>query len=217
MAVQSFLEINLPEPIERGQQGGPRFSTTVFEAASGREQRNVNWSRVRGRWTVGSGLRDLALLNLFRDFFYVMQGRATGFRFKDWADFRIIEGPIGTGDGVTTVFNVVKRYSASGNHYDRRIAKIVAGTYHVFVDGGELTEGSGAGKFQIDANTGIVTLGTAPDADAAVTITTDFAVPVRFDTDDADLLTDWIADLGAGLEPTGVGEWSGLPIVELRV
>lgn len=217
MAVPAFLEIHLPPQIERSAKGGPRFSTTIFPSDSGKEQRNANWSRTRGLWTVGSGVRDLVVLNTFRALFYVCRGRATGFRFKDWTDFRII-GPqaIGIGDGAKVAWQVYKRYPVDSYFFDRPITKLVAATYHVYVDGTELVEGAGAGKFTIDVNTGIITLGTAAADTKVVAFRGDFDVPVRFDTDQCDELVTWIKDLGDGIEPVGVAEWDGMPLVEIR-
>jgi uncharacterized protein (TIGR02217 family) len=213
----TVLPIRLPVGVERGAEGGGRFSTTIFAAASGAEQRNRNWSRIRGRWTVGTAIRDLATLAEFRNLFYVAQGRALGFLFKDWADFRIggaAPQQIGVGTGAATAFPIVKRYTAGAYSYERPITRPVAGTWRVYVDGVELVEGAGAGKFQINATTGIVTLGTAPAADKPVTITTDFDLPVRFDTDELGLKIEWIKALETG-DPDGLGEWSGIPLVEL--
>lgn len=213
--ITPFLELRLPEEIERGAKGGPGFRTRIFEAASGEEQRNIEWSRVRGEWSIGSGFRHLDVLNTFRDHFYVVQGRAIGWRFKDWGDFRIVNQNIGTGNGATTAFQVYKRYSYGGYHYDRPIKKIVASSYVVKDNGVTVVEGAGAGKFQISTSTGIVTFGTAPVNGHALTITTDFDVPVRFDVDKLDWSIEWINAI-ALQDPTGVGEWAGVPVVELR-
>ncbi len=40
----AFHEVRFPPDISYGTTGGPAFSTTVFQAASGFEQRNVNWA-----------------------------------------------------------------------------------------------------------------------------------------------------------------------------
>jgi uncharacterized protein (TIGR02217 family) len=90
--------------------------------------------------------------------------------------------PIGSGDGATTTFQLVKTYGGSYAPYQRPIAKPVVGSVRVAVDGVETGEGS---AFTCDPVTGVIAFlpGHAPGAGAAVTAGFLFDVPVRFDTD----------------------------------
>jgi hypothetical protein len=63
------------------------------------EQRNINWSSARGRWDVASGLKKQTQLDTLIAFFRARKGRAHGFRFKDWTDYKATGQAIGTGDG----------------------------------------------------------------------------------------------------------------------
>ncbi len=217
MVVTVFHDVRLPDDVERGAQGGPRFSTTVVPLFGGFEQRNINWQSTRGEWDVGYGIQSQTAVDVIIAFFYARNGRAIGFRFKDWSDFNIVTGQIGLGDDVTTVFQVVKVYSSGGFTHSRTIRKIVVSTYTVFLEGTPVPEGAGPGKFTIDINTGLVTMGTAPlstggsgpGGEEILTITTEFDVPVRFDTDSLEVSGFIFSDDFKGSVPR-------IPIVEIR-
>jgi len=199
----SFHEVRLPEDIDFGVTGGPRFKTTIFESAGGFEQRNIDWSQARAEYTIGKNLNDETDLATLIAFFNARRGRAYGFRFKDFSDFQI-SGPqtIGTGDGSTTDFQIFKQYSSGGEFYNRPITKLVSGTVQVYLDG--MLQGSG---FTVDNNTGIVTFTAAPTMGVLVGIVCEFDVPVRFDVDALPIeiasFRNFIAD--------------GLPLVEIRI
>lgn len=196
----SFDEVRLPDDVERGAQGGPEFKTTVLQLSSGFEVRNVDWAIARGRWDIGYGIQNLSTLNLVRDFFYARQGRARGFRFKDWSDFSGELQNIGTGDGVTTAFQLRKQYTSGAVTYNRPVKKPVTGTVRVFLDGVE------SFAFTVDTTTGVVTMSVAPGAGIVLTASFEFDVPVRFDSDQLEVN---MAIFNAGSIPQ-------LPVVELR-
>lgn len=227
----TFRDFQLPEEIERGALGGPRFKTTVLPLDSGFEKRNIDWSVTRGEWDVGYGLllkfqadptSVVFDLDTIMNMFYGVQGRADSFRFKDWADFEIaLESGteldpqlIGLGDDSTTVFQVFKRYTttlASGIlTYDRDVIKLLTGATDVFLDG--VLQVSG---FTIDVNLGTVTFtvppastgGTGPSSEEIVAVRCrEYHNHVRFDTDKLDV----------NMEIFNVGSWPNIPIVELR-
>lgn len=208
----AFHEVQFPTDISLGATGGPQFKTTIMELGSGFEKRNVDWSLTRAKYDIGAVPRPRAALDTLIAFFYARLGRAYGFRFKDWGDYQITAQSIGIGDGANHTFQVYKSYVSGGYEFDRPIKKIVAGSYAVAVDGVVLVEGAGAGKFQIDLNTGIITFGTAPASTKVVTFTGQFDVPVRFDTD-------WL-DINIALAyPNGaaIGSWPSLTLLELRI
>lgn len=199
----TFHEVRLPVDLELGAVGGPQFKTTVLELYSGYEQRNVNWSRTRGQWDVGYGVRDRDDMDSLIEFFYARQGKAYGFRFKDWTDFEIATAQtIGTGDGSTTDFQIYKRYSSGGYYYDRDIYKLVSGTTKVYKDGVQQTV-----NFSVDDNTGIVSFAIAPSAGEDITVVCEFDVPVRFDIDHLPVTAH-------GLDLESI---RGIDIVEIRV
>jgi uncharacterized protein (TIGR02217 family) len=212
--VSEFHEIRFPLDVSLGSRGGPRRRTDIVTLASGREQRNARWAHSLRRYDAGLGVRTLDALHAVIAFFEERRGRLYGFRFRDRADCR--SGPpsqvpaatdqrIGTGDGATATFQLVKTYGADHAPYVRTIAKPVAGTVRVAVGGTEQPPSA----FSCDVTTGLVTFlpGHMPFAGAAVTAGYEFDVPVRFDTDDLDI------DLSA----FAAGAIPQIPLVEIVV
>jgi hypothetical protein len=122
MSVSSFHEILFPEDISYGSSGGPGFNTTVIELSSGHEQRNINWSR-RRRPTRSAKRSRLA--NRWKKSWTsstLANGKAYGFRFKDWMDYQLVHEPIAVGDGVTRTFQVDQDLRAEGFPFVRRSA-----------------------------------------------------------------------------------------------
>jgi len=197
----AFDEVRLPDNVERGAKGGPRFKTTVLPLASGFEKRNIDWAEARGDWDVGYGIDTKENLEAVIAFFWARQGRARGFRFKDWSDFEIEAGNIGTGDGAETAFQVRKQYVSGLVTYNRLITKLVSGTLTVYFDGVEQLSG-----YTVDNDTGIITFAPAVPNNVVITVDAQFDVPVRFDTDKLDV----------SMEVFNAGEVNNIPIIELR-
>jgi uncharacterized protein (TIGR02217 family) len=130
----AFHEILFPAEISYGSSGGPKFKTTIFEADSGYEQRNIDWSNQKAEYDVSHGIKDQAQMDALTAFFYARRGRAYGFRFKDWNDYSIAAQQIAVGDGATLVFQIVKTYrsaqteSGETDTYIRKLTKIAWGS-----------------------------------------------------------------------------------------
>lgn len=197
-----FHEVRFPEGIARGATGGPGYDTTIVSTVAGYERRNANWAQARGRWDVGSGLKRREDLLTLIAFFRARQGRAYGFRFKDWTDFTATNVTLGSGDGANKVFQLVKRYASGGVEVVRSVTKPVIGSLMVYRDG--VVVGAGV---SLDSASGLVTFGTAPAPGAVISATFEFDVPVRFDTD----------QMGVSLDAYDRGSWPEIPIVEIRL
>ena len=135
------------------------------------------------------------------------QGRLHGFRFRDPLDNRscapsIQPSPadqvLGTGDGVTAAFQLVKLYASGAQSWTRIISKPVEGSVRAAIDGAETPVAT-------DHTTGLITFDTPPAPGAMITAGFAFDCPVRFDTDRLDLALDTV---GAGAVPH-------VPLVEL--
>jgi uncharacterized protein (TIGR02217 family) len=211
----SFHEIRFPTDISRGAQGGPERRTDVVVLGSGFEERNSRWANSRRSWNAGYGVKSLDDLHAVIAFFEERRGKLYGFRWKDHADFKscppqstvaATDQQLGIGTGAQSTFQVVKRYGATFAPWDRTVAKPVAGTVLVAVDGAAQTPGT---HFTVNAATGIVTFlpGHIPAAAAVVTAGFEFDVPVRFDTDKLEL----------DLRGFQHGAIPSIPIVEIRV
>lgn len=198
----SFHDVRLPVDVERGAKGGPGFNTGVTPLKSGKEQRNINWAQQRCAYDISYGIGSKQLYREVLNFFYVRRGKAYGFRFKDWLDYQLDEEAIGTGNGVLTAFQITKTYTDAGGSYVRNIYKPVSGI-QVFLNGVLQTITT---HYTINLTTGIITFLTPPSMGVAVTVTGEFDVPVRFDTDSLDVTLQWIE----------AGQVQGIPLVELR-
>jgi uncharacterized protein (TIGR02217 family) len=190
-------DIRLPVDVERGAEGGPGFKTTVTTLANGAEQRNQEWSTMRGQWNVGYGLQSLTSLQAVYEFFIGRRGRARGFRFKDWADYKAVEQPVGTVAGDATRRQLQKVYGDTENPYTRLITLPVASTLIVYVD-------TLATLDYTLLDNGVIDFVSDPGPNVVATF--EFDVPVRFDTDD---LRVQLAHFDAGQAPN-------IPIVELK-
>jgi uncharacterized protein (TIGR02217 family) len=171
------------------------------QTGAGPEKRNVNWSEARGRWDVASGLKKQAQIDELIAFFRARRGKAYGFRFKDWTDYKATGQLLGTGDDVLAQFQLVKHYPSGSVIEVRTITKPVAGTVKVYLDGIEQISG-----WSVDTTTGLVTFGTPPALGVEITADFEFDLPVRFDTD----------HMAVTIESYRLHAWQQIPIVELR-
>jgi len=79
----------------------------------------------------------------------------------------------------------MKRYTSGAQSWTRAIAKPVAGSVRLALNGVEQMFG-----WTVDSTTGSVTFAVAPGAGVAITAGFEFDVPVRFDTDMLDVTLD---------------------------
>jgi len=211
MPLTIFVEERLELGILYGTDGGPAFNTRIIVAASGHEERNVNWSEEQGRWDLGGQMVTRTKLLYILTFFRARRGSAVGFRWKDEADYLLGLQSIGTGDNSTTQFQITQTSdSGFGEPYVRDIKKPVAGTVRVYLDAVEQTETS---DWTVDSATGIVTFVYEPGIGEDVRVSCEFDTAVRFDSDQLpkrfEALSPTDGDVAYQLSP--------LPIVELRV
>lgn len=174
----AFHDIRFPDEISYGASGGPEFQTSVVMVKSGQESRNQNWSQSRIKWDVSTAVRNRADLNELVAFFRAREGKAHGFRFKDWTDFSATQQNIGTGNGVLTTFQLIKIYNDGLITKTRTITKPVTGTVRIYLNAVEQFSG-----WSVNVLTGIVTFTSAPAAGVVITATYEFDMPARFDTD----------------------------------
>ncbi|HEV7344788.1 MAG TPA: DUF2460 domain-containing protein [Devosia sp.] len=185
----AFHAIRFPLDVALGARGGPERRTDVVTLANGGEQRNGRWFHSRRRYNAGYGIKSHADMAAVLAFFEERRGRLHGFLWRDGLDFSsggaaptAIDQVIGSGDGSTTTFQLVKHYGATFDPYLRPITRPVSGSVRVAVAGVELVSG-----WTVDLTSGVVGFTTPPAAGAAVTAGFLFDVPVRFDTDRLDV------------------------------
>ena len=213
MTHQAFHDIRFPLAVAFGSSGGPERRTEIVALASGHEERNARWAFSRRRFNAGTGIRSIADIHTLIGFFEERRGQLHGFRWRDRSDWK--SGPpdaaplpgdqtIGAGDGVATEFQLIKTYGGAFAPFQRVIAKPVAGTVRIALDGFEQSEGS---QFIVDAATGMVSflVGSIPAAGTVITAGFEFDVPVRFDSDRLEI----------NLAAFDAGDVPSIPIVEL--
>ncbi|WP_298198662.1 TIGR02217 family protein [Novosphingobium sp.] len=206
--MQAFDDVPYPLALGRDAVVAPEFSTSVTVTASGFERRNALWSDARLRFDLGPGIRSAAELAVLLAFFRARRGAARGFRLRDPIDFSsngmtgtptALDQWLGTGDGVTTRFALVKRYG-DDDPQERRITRPVPASLRVSVGGQSVTEGWSL------APGGIVRFVVAPANGAEIRAGFLFDVPVRFAQDRLEL-----AGHGAN-----AGEVASVPVIEVR-
>jgi uncharacterized protein (TIGR02217 family) len=204
MDVSGIDSVYFPLSVGVTAEGGPEFSTSVVESRSGFEFRNVMWSQARRRYDAALGVRSEADLANLVSFFEARRGRAYGFLYKDLLDYSSApfgepvtaqDQLIGTGDGATTRFALIKHYGSAS----RRITRPVTGTVKVSVNGTEALTGWTLAAGHIDFS-------VAPASGAQIRVGFEFAVPVRFDAD----------HLNVSMATYRAGEIGSVPLVEIR-
>lgn len=204
-----FHDVRYPFSLALGASGGPVRRTEIVPLVSGHEERNSPWAQSRRRWNAAPGIRSRRDVETLIAFFEARHGQLHGFRFRDPVDHAsgepvtTTDQALGTGDGNTAVFQLIKRYEDAAGAFDRPIRKPVPASVLVAIDGIAQTEGT---DFTVDTATGEVSFAAAPAAGTMLTAGYAFDVPVRFDTDRLDISLDAIE----------AGEIADLPIIEIR-
>ncbi len=207
----AFVEVQFPTNISSGARGGPERRTQIVTLAGGNEERNASWANSRRNYDAAFGVRGADDLAAVVDFFEARNGRLIGFRWKDWSDYKSgvpsatvanTDQAIGTGDGATVAFQLVKAYTSGAVTWSRTITKPVSGTVVVALDGVDQPTG-----WSVDTTTGIVTFTAAPGSGVAVTAGFEFDVPVRFDADRLDV----------SMSIESAGSIASVPLIEVRI
>lgn len=174
----SFAETRLDLGIDYNTRGSLRYSASIIVDGVGNEQRNASWGQPLGRWQIGDRTLSRLDLDYFLKFHAARKGARHGFRFKDWADYKVLRQPIGIGDGTTRQFQLTKTYTVGSSSVKRPILKPVGGTIKIYLNRIEHLD-----DWTIDVTQGIVTFNAAPDSDTVITADFEFDVPVRFEQD----------------------------------
>lgn len=212
----TFDEIRFPTNLSYGTVGGPGFNSNVIETDGGEVEIVQRWASPLRTYNARYSVKSVSDIGAVLDFYMARGGVSRGFRFKDHSDFTTAsdhrsshsdtDEVIGTGDGVTTTFQLVKTYGDGSNTRTRTIEKPVSGTVRIAVAGVSKTEGV---DFTVNTTTGIVTMMSAPALSASVTAGFEFDVPVMFGREIDRQLRIVLAKFDAEDVPD-------IPIVEIR-
>lgn len=188
-----FLTSRFPPTISYGATGGPGFSTDVVILNSGRELRNSNWDIPLAEYDASHGVKNQSQLDELIAFFRIAQGRANGFRYKDWSDYQATVSQGVLTNLTPTTWQMYKRYTFDAYTANRLISKPITGTITI----------AGGGTYTIAYETGIITktAGVNPTSWSG-----EFDVPCRFDID----------KMKASVDSFERYSWSSIPIVEIR-
>lgn len=209
----AFHDVRFPTDISYGFEAGPTAATIVQRTSSGHEYRATRQSQMPRRFRASRELLTTEQWSEVLDFVIGRRGALHGFRFKDWSDFTTAEDGvaapahndviIGSGNGTTTQFQLLKTYDATGPApYARKLAYPVSGTVSVGLNG--VDQGSG---WTVNS-TGVVTFATAPAPGDVVTAGCEFDVPVRL----AESTESWMAGAYQSHERLS---WSSFELVEI--
>jgi uncharacterized protein (TIGR02217 family) len=190
----AFHEVRFPLRLALGTSGGPVRRTDIVNLSNGRENRNQRWKNARRAYDAGSGIRSVADLYEVLSFFEARRGELYGFRFRDPVDFKscppgttpvATDQRIGTGDGMTVSFQLLKTYADAGGAFTRRVEKPIEGSVVVSIAGVKASPAD----FSVDHATGMVMFraGQVPPAGVAIRAGYEFDVPVRFAIDRIDV------------------------------
>ena len=196
----SFEETRYPDTVDYGSAFGIQFSTRIIEAASGFEDRNANWAQSRHPYDLAYGVTDQAALEILVEWYQAMKGPATGFRLKDYLDFKSCytsetqaqddQVLLASAVGGETTTQLIKTYTVGSQSTVRDINKPVGtglGDSTVLIErnGGLLIEGT---DYDLAYTTGLITwdTGVFPSGLTSSDIIKagfEYDVPVRFKND----------------------------------
>lgn len=219
-----FLDIYMPPEVPGYPcVSAPRTNTKIQVSAGGGERRNQEWEHPLHKFTMPEGVRHWDVINGIGKMWRVTCGPYYSFAWRDPMDksscellapneldadviarISATDQPLGTGDGLTEIFQLSKSYTyETGPSYVRPIYLPVLSTLKV-ADNGVLVDPA---NYTVSRPGGVVQFTTAPLAGHTLTWGALFDVEVRFESDDAfeGMVQTWQA-----------GGFSNLTLVEVR-
>lgn len=184
------MDTVLPLKISLGTSSGLQFRTDVVTYGNGKEYRNSRWAFQKGMFDVSYVVKNRADAIEVYNFFIAAKGRFNTFRVYDSLDNTSnsdgtttptnTDQLIGTGDGSTVAYQLIKNYSNGVTSHNKNITKPVSGSVIVSVDDVNTT------NFTVNTSTGIITLGFVPTLGQEIKAGFRYHLEMRFDQDDLD-------------------------------
>jgi uncharacterized protein (TIGR02217 family) len=163
----------------------PVWDTTIQTAINGKETRIARMTYPRWKWELTYNvLRSSAAfgeLQQLSGFFNARQGMFDTFLYQDADDNAVTGQALGTGDGTTTAFQLVRTW---GGFNEPMFA--VNAISHVYINGTIQSPGNYSVSNWGTSTPGILTFNTAPSASAAITVDFSYYFPVRMSADNVD-------------------------------
>lgn len=195
--------------IAGGMTGGMEYANSMIRnPATGIYKVNVNRYDFIHVWTVSTDSLTETQLDYCVEFVAGGFGSGYGFRVMIMSDFFVIDEVLGTGNGIQTVFPLIRSYSRPGasHSYSKRIIKPVV---NALLGGGGVTlyepngtttraipsvRGAGRGvpaflvknngstvtNYTVDNVVGKITFATAPIAGHVITWSGEYDIPMRW-------------------------------------
>ena len=175
--MESFSEDRFPTDISYGISGGPSFKTDIVTTSSGYEYRNICHAHPRHKYQLASAIKTEEQLSKVVSFFKAMRGKAIGFRFKDWLDYKVDDQVIAVADGKQYIFQLHKIYKSGLIKTRRDITKPVNQSVVVFINDVQVR------GYKVNYTNGEIHFQDPPKAGQVIKVSYEFDVPVRFDSD----------------------------------
>jgi uncharacterized protein (TIGR02217 family) len=196
--VSSFIDLYLDAQIPGWPcYSSPRFSTTITATSGGAEKRNRNWAHPLHTFRLPEAIREQETYEALHDHWLIVGGRESTFPFRDPLDFATVplafpnvipdftatDQILGSGDGLTRVFQLSKEYTRGGFTYQRPIYLPVLDSLALLVNG--FTPAHWGYTYEISRPGGEVTFTPALAIGHTATWGGLFDVEVRFERDDS--------------------------------
>lgn len=180
MAIIVFPDVYLPpRVIASGVRGRQMRQNRRVAQVSGHQHVNAGWTQTLREFEIGFVPMRREAWQDIETIHEITEGGAYGFLLEDPKDSVVAAGVV---DSLTsTTFQLYKRYTeaGSGRTKDRKITRPRTLAFVLMISGVP------TGSYTLDVETGIVTIPAAP-AEAVVTWTGRFYVPVHFMSDSID-------------------------------
>lgn len=195
-----FIDTYIPDDIPGYPCiSSPRWSTDIQIVDSGVEQVNQRWVHTLHTYRLPDSIREHSTYESIKDHWMAMRGPLYTFPFRDPLDFASValdlpnteptisrtDQDIGTGDGLTTQFQLIKDYVSGSQTYSRNIYHPIVSTVLIGLDGEDPETASPTYEWTVSRTTGIVTISPAPATGVIITAGYYFDVEVRFISDES--------------------------------
>lgn len=219
----SFIDEYMPDEVPGyGAISAPRFKTTIQVSSGGNERRNQEWEHPLHQFILPEAVaRETSVINGLKKHWLITKGPLHSFPWADPMDKASIDHApnlpdddllslisrtdqaLGTGDGFTDSFQLVKKYQVGSETYTRKIFHPVLSTV-LIADNGSLVSSS---DYTVSRTTGIITFDVPPLAGHTLTAGFLYDVEVRFESDDVfeGIVRTWQA-----------GGFSDITLIEVR-
>lgn len=180
----SFHNILFPSCLDKYLVGKSIFSTSKIISSSGREIRTLDHEYSKGQFLLKDCCLSKADFTIFNNFFKARRGSRFSFLLRDFADCSINRQRLGVGNGVQNKFQIYKTYEDEAEPYIRKINRVKREGFLVYIEETQLpAEGQ---NYELDENTGVITLQNPLVQDRVLYASCEFYLIVRFNEDSFD-------------------------------